>query len=362
MDNFNEVYRKWRKVFHYVALLIAGMTLAIELIVFFVLIKFLPYMIKTSIPSYILFFILVPSVINFTLVIIGRYSLSARRLSEQAKNYISMLILSSQCCVIACIHNVFTLSVCILYFPIFVTIIFSDKKMTKTISLVTVFYAIISFIFSSMDSHSNDPFFIIEVFVAFLLLLSCYITTILLENIEVEKSNLLKASFSKQLHLEELLKCDPLTGLYNMTTFYNTLEDSIKNNEMPLSIAVVDVDDFKAVNDTWGHERGNDVLIYLASLLQLCCNTKGHVFRYGGEEFTIIFPRTTTEQAKNMIQSAHKKLYHHTFDYMPDHHITFSCGIAAYPSNAPDAQDYFEIADKIMYQAKMSGKDTTLIG
>lgn len=146
-----------------------------------------------------------------------------------------------------------------------------------------------------------------------------------------------------------------------MATFYKMLESSIQKEEMPLCIAVVDIDDFKSVNDTWGHEKGNEVLIYLAAQLQYCCNNQGHVFRYGGEEFTIIFPRTTATQAKAMIEAAQYNLYHYAFEFMPIRKVTFSCGIASYSSTTYSAQELFQMADKIMYQAKVSGKNRTLV-
>jgi diguanylate cyclase (GGDEF)-like protein len=362
MENFDELYQKWRKNFNYVALLVASITLILEIIVSFLLFRFLPQTIKFSIPHYLLIYILLPSSVNFLLVLIGRHSLHCKRLSEQAKNYYSILILSIQFFIIACVHNVFTLTITVLCFPIFLTLIYSDKKMTNIITLLSLIFAGISFIFAKIDGHSNDDFFLIEMFVAVILLICCYITTILLFNIEKDKNDKLKASSFKQLQLEELIKCDSLTGLHNMSTFYNMLESSIQNNEMPLTIAVIDIDNFKSVNDTWGHEKGNEVLIYLAAQLQYCCNNQGHVFRYGGEEFTIIFPRTTPTQAKAMIETAQKNLFQYIFDFMPKHRITFSCGVAAYPSCDYSPQDFFQIADKILYEAKLSGKNKTLIG
>lgn len=362
MENFDGLYQKWRKNFNYIALLVASITLILELVISPLLFQYLPQTIKLPISHYILLYILLPSTINFLLVILGRRSLSCKRLSERAKNYYSILILSTQFLVIACVHNVFTLSITILCFPIFLTLIYSDKKMTTIVTLITIVFVSIGIYFALLDSYSNDTFFLIHAFVAYILLFGCYVTTILLLNIESAKNDILKASSFKQLQLEELLKCDSLTGLHNISTFYNMLDTCIKNNEMPLTIAVIDIDNFKLVNDTWGHEKGNEVLIYLAAQLQTSCNMKGHVFRYGGEEFTIIFPRLSPTVAKTMIETAQYNLYHYVFDFMPDQKITFSCGIATYPASKYSPQDFFEMADKVMYQAKLLGKNKVLIG
>lgn len=362
MENFDEIYFKWRKNFNYVALLVASITLMLELIISYILILYLPQTIKLSIPYYLLLYIFVPTFINFSLVILGRYILKCNHLSEQFKNYSSILILSLQFLVIACAHNIFTLTISIHCFPIFLTLIYSDKKMTRVITIISILFISIGFVFARLDGHSNDAFFLIEIFVGYILMLGCYITATLLFHIEKEKNERFKASSFKQLQLEELLKCDPLTGLHNMRTFYNVLDTSISNREMPLCIAVIDIDDFKSVNDTWGHENGNEVLIYLSAQLQYCCNNKGRVFRYGGEEFTIVFPNTTSDEAKTIIEEASKNLYHKDFKFTPQKQITFSCGIASYTWNGSSAQDFFIIADKLMYQAKLSGKNRILIG
>jgi diguanylate cyclase (GGDEF)-like protein len=362
MKNFDEIYFKWRKNFNYVALLVASITLVLELIISYLLIRYLPQTIKLSIPFYLLLYVIVPTFLNFSLVIIGRYILQCNHVSEQFKNYCSILTLSLQFLIIGCVHNIFTLTLSIHCFPIFLTLIYSDKKMTKIVTIISTIFISIRFVIAILDGNSNDTFFLIEVFVGYILMLGCYITATLLFHIEREKNECLKASSFKQLQLEELLKCDPLTGLYNMKTFYNVLDTSISNSEFPLCIAVIDIDNFKLVNDTWGHENGNEVLIYLSAQLKSCCNKHGSVFRYGGEEFTIIFPRTTAEKAKAMIERASERLYHKDFSFNPHKRITFSCGIASYTSNSSSAQDFFVAADKLMYQAKLSGKNAILIG
>lgn len=362
MEYFDEIYVKWRKNFNYVALLVACTTLMLELVISFVLIRHLPQAIKLPLPFYFLLYVFVPSFLNFSLVIIGKKLIHCKNLSDTFKNYSSILVLSIQFLIIACAHNVFTISTCVLCFPVFLTIIYSDKKMTKVVALVSMLFSAIGFIFAKIDGRANDEFFTIEIYVSFILLIGCYITATLLINIEKEKSERLKASSFKQLQLEELLKCDPLTGLHNMRTFYNVLETSIEHKEMPLCIAVIDIDNFKSVNDTWGHEKGNDVLIYLAAQLQYCCNNKGRVFRYGGEEFTIVFTNTTSQEAMAMIKEASENLSNKKFKFMPQHKITFSCGIVSHLFDGSSAQDLFIKADKTMYQAKLAGRNRILVG
>lgn len=171
MENFDELFKKWRKNFNNIALLVASTTLLLELVVSYLLITYYPQTIKLSIETYILLYIVLPSCINFSLVLLGRCTLNKDTLSEQMKNYSSVLILSGQFLVISCVHNVFTLTTTLLCFPIFLTLMYGDKKMTTLITALTICFVSISFVFALFDGHTNDAFFPIQMFVGYILLL-----------------------------------------------------------------------------------------------------------------------------------------------------------------------------------------------
>lgn len=362
MDQFTNLHHKWRKKLNNAASVIACFTLLLEVIVSILIYKFLPEMIKLPLSNYILLYIILPSTSYSLLVLLGLYIMKNDRISDTAKNYFSILILTSQIFIIACVHNVFIFTSILYVIPIILTVIYSNKKMTVVITIVSIGFMFISSMIAVMDSQTSDAFHAIEVFIGVILTIGCSLITNLLTDIEKDKNNIIKAGAFKQLQLEELIKCDPLTGLYNISSFYNTLDMAIKKGKAPLTIAVIDIDNFKSVNDIWGHENANEVLIYIAAQLQYCCSTQGNVFRYGGEEYTIVFPNTSPANAKAMIEAAQKNIYNHDFNHSPKLDITFSCGVAEYPSPDFNAHDFFQLADKIMYQAKFSGKNQVLIG
>lgn len=362
MDQFKNHYSKWRKKLNNAALVIASFTFLLELVVSYLMYNLLPGSIKAPIPEYVLFYIIIPSSSYFLLVLIGRYIMNSRKLSDNVKNYFSILIITCQIFIIACVHNVFIFTSILYIIPIILTVIYSKKMMTNVVTLVSIASMIISSIVATSDISSDNAFHAIETFIGIILMIACSLMTNLVASIEKDKNNIIKASTFKQLQLEELLKCDPLTGLYNIASFYKALEVAINKNELPLSLAVIDIDNFKSVNDAWGHESANEVLIYIAAQLQSCCSTQGYVFRYGGEEFTIVFPNTSASSARAMMEEAQKNIYKHDFGHNPKHSITFSCGIAEYPSPDYDAHSFFHLVDKLMYQAKSAGKNQVLIG
>lgn len=361
MEQFSALYTKWHHNLNKVAIVIASFSFVLEIIVSYLIIRYVPGTIRLPIPYYIALYIITPTAINFILVLLGKYILNSDSMTEDIKNYSSILILSTQLLNIASIHNMFSLTIILFSVPIVLTFIYSNKKITDRITFVSIIYMFISATFAKLDTQTNNSFYFIEVFIALILFIGCNVITKLIIDIEKEKNNILKISSIKQLQLEELVKCDSLTGLQNMATFYNMLEASIQATEFPLTIAVIDIDNFKSVNDTFGHEMGNEVLLCLSAQLQSSCGSKGHIFRYGGEEFTIIFPHTNPHEAKKMIEETQTILSNHRFDFMKDRVITFSCGIAVYPSSKYGAHDFFQLADRVMYQAKLSGKNKVMI-
>lgn len=361
MEQYDNLYQRWRNSLYFASLLVASVTLLLEITVTFLLLAYVPNSIHLSQPYYILIYIYLPSAINFSLVVAGGHIKDSERCSNTFKNYSSIFILTAELFVIACVHNIFSFTITLFAIPIILTLIYSNKMMTNLVTILSFGFMIISSYVALNDSQTSDVFYLIEMFIAFSLILACYIITNLLTDIEIVKNEILKDSAFKQLQFEELIKCDPLTGLHNMATFYSKLEALIKRNVKPLTIAVIDIDNFKIVNDTWGHDKANEVLIYIAAQLQACCTTLGSVFRYGGEEFTIIFPEVTSEEAKSMVEEARRNIYNHQFKSMPGQVITFSGGIATYTTDSYSAHDFFQIADKIMYKAKLSGKNNVMV-
>lgn len=164
--------------------------------------------------------------------------------------------------------------------------------------------------------------------------------------------------------LRRLMLRDSLTGALNHTAITARLEDEIARAEragLPLALAVIDVDQFKAVNDSYGHLIGDRVLRSLTRLLRQRLRKTDMVGRMGGEEFVIIMPDTGAEAACGLLE-----VMRESFAQL-DHQaargwfrLTFSCGIAAHrPGRSPTA--LIEAADRAMYQAKQAGRNRVLV-
>lgn len=162
---------------------------------------------------------------------------------------------------------------------------------------------------------------------------------------------------------QQLAITDGLTGLYNHRYFYEALENEIQRSERyqrSVSLIILDIDDFKAYNDSHGHLAGDNLLIKLAQLMSQVARTPDTLARYGGEEFTIILPETDTEQARSLAQRLLEDVRKHRFaiqDGQTIGRITISLGVATYPHHAHSAKALVDAADKAMLQAKRAGKN-----
>jgi diguanylate cyclase (GGDEF)-like protein len=147
---------------------------------------------------------------------------------------------------------------------------------------------------------------------------------------------------------------DPLTGLGNTRHFLERLErdiDLTESEDVPFSLCVVDVDDFKRVNDRYGHLAGNGVLVEIAS----CLRHGGESFRLGGDEFALLLPGCNQSMALEIAESVLGRIA--STQYPHGGSVTASAGLATYPSADVDRGGLMRAADRALYHAKSMGKD-----
>ena len=164
--------------------------------------------------------------------------------------------------------------------------------------------------------------------------------------------------------LSAAISTDPLTGLANYRHFAQALEQELERTQrsgQPTSLIMLDIDHFKNVNDTWGHETGNKALKQVADIIRQTVRRLDIPCRYGGEEFAVILPDTAlrpsihvAERIRTMIDSS---LLPHDEQAI---HLTVSIGIATFPvTSTMKPEELIEKADKFLYQAKQEGRNRT---
>lgn len=150
-----------------------------------------------------------------------------------------------------------------------------------------------------------------------------------------------------------LAEADPLTGIANRRTFYERLEAIAASDAQPFAILMLDLDDFKHLNDEFGHQRGDEVLVQVAGLLSENVRAGDLLARYGGEEFIVAMPEASTEDA----QAVAERLRAAIAGYTP---TSASIG-AAVRAFGETADDVIRRADSLLLEAKRTGKNSVWI-
>ena len=161
---------------------------------------------------------------------------------------------------------------------------------------------------------------------------------------------------------------DTLTGLVNRKGFEEKLKAVVLDahqNERPLSLAFLDIDHFKLLNDSLGHDAGDVIIKAVGAVIKRMTGDGNAVCRYGGEEYTAIFPDTEREQAFLIIERVRAEIAvqeqlsdgKHTVEAR----VTVSGGIAAFPIDAQDGDELLRKADQALYKAKGSGRNKIVL-
>lgn len=160
--------------------------------------------------------------------------------------------------------------------------------------------------------------------------------------------------------LEHAALRDSMTGLLNRRQFYAITEQTNPSHlpaQQQFSLLLVDTDRFKDINDVFGHLKGDEVLISLSRTLEACCRKDDYVFRWGGEEFVLLLPRTPLETAMQIAETIRATVAHITIPGLP--RFTVSIGVARH-NQGENIDELFKRVDDALYRAKNDGRNKVL--
>ncbi|MCF7887298.1 MAG: diguanylate cyclase [Candidatus Omnitrophica bacterium] len=171
------------------------------------------------------------------------------------------------------------------------------------------------------------------------------------------KNTCLFIEVSKKKHYQNIAVFDGLTMVYNHRYFHEFLSwqiSHVRRSPQSFALFMIDIDDFKKYNDSKGHPAGDKVLRAVAQMFLDATREEDLVFRYGGEEFAIILPRTICLQAEKVGQ----RIVRRARQKLP---VTISMGLAVFPDHTQKKNELVERADKALYRAKEKGKDQIVV-
>lgn len=174
--------------------------------------------------------------------------------------------------------------------------------------------------------------------------------------------SLLFSAFKKNYDNEkELARRDPLTGTLNRRSFFDLAEHEINRShryDLPLTVAYIDLDNFKLVNDQLGHQTGDLLLAEVVSTMRLNIRSSDVLARFGGDEFVILLPDTSGTAALNFLNKLHEKL--NQAMVRRGWPVSFSIGAATFVRAPATVDEIIRHADELMYAAKHGGKNRLL--
>jgi len=229
-------------------------------------------------------------------------------------------------------------------FPIFLVTWFTERRIGMTVSFASAAtWLIADFTSGARYSHPAIPYWNASVRLGTFLILTFILSS-------------LKNSLERD---RELARTDALTGVANGRYFMELADREINRATRyrhPFTVAFIDLDNFKAVNDRYGHSAGDTLLYLVADTIQKNVRVTDIVARLGGDEFVILLPETGPEPAQAITQKS-QRLYSVAIRNN-DWPVTFSMGVATFIRPPSSVDEMLKISDDLMYAAKKNGKNT----
>ncbi|MCK5057029.1 MAG: diguanylate cyclase, partial [Candidatus Aminicenantes bacterium] len=171
----------------------------------------------------------------------------------------------------------------------------------------------------------------------------------------------------KSEYYKQLSNLDGMTSLYNYRFFKEMLKHEVDRHtryNRSLTLLMIDIDDFKKINDSYGHLVGDQVLKQIADLLKKSIRSHDLVARYGGEEFAVILPETMEEEAIKVGERIVTTIREYQFNLIegsPAESLSVTVGLASFPKDAEEVEQLVENSDQALYKGKNGGKNQVFI-
>ncbi|KAF1305074.1 GGDEF domain-containing protein [Candidatus Enterococcus willemsii] len=312
-------------------------------------------LVTTTLPLYFLKYLIIPSTLNFLLLLLGFWMNKYSNMSQQKRMYGISVIITCICFILTTAHNIFIPIYAVYLISIVLTGVYAKPNLTKIIGILSISLFFISEFIIKWDPNTPDfftnPMRRIGIILLFILILIftilCVIGMYFLQKKYIASINL----EIEHQRLEYQLQFDELTGIYNrlgLNVALKAVEEESESNDYIL--AMVDVDHFKQINDRFGHPMGDQCLKDISNILKM--NEDEYLsFRFGGDEFCLLFQDVTMEQAVMVCRKIQQEVQSLAYSEYPDLQLTASFGLSEYRSEV-GITELFIRSDYALYKAK----------
>ncbi len=308
---------------------------------------------------YLWYGVVFPIVVNTATHLIARIVVSRPNVDRKTKNgsIIAAALITSF--IVAIIHKEYSVTGCAYIFPIVLSAMFNDKKLLNTGLIASL--AILLCVGGAFWLDGNVTLTnALNLFILFGFAFVAYLCGIISINFSNQNYTTIESQAQTCEELRDDILRDQMNKLYNHATYFDHLEQTVSTHtpDDPLCLVMLDLDYFKQINDKYGHPSGDAVLLFAADTFRRHCTEPDMPYRYGGEEFALLFHHKTAEDVTAIMQEILDEFRAHRFDFS-DAPVTFSAGVVQY-TDSMSANLFFKTADQTMYDAKEQGKNRIL--
>ena len=313
--------------------------------------------------DYLRNYIVLPAIGLFALTFFADLFVRSHRFSLVSKEYLSLTLFVIFSFYLSLTHDIARVLLASFILPIFASTIFLNVKITRWIfwisSLAVLLVGVKIYLSGKLDSNM-----LMQIFVVCFMFLCSYLLAKVLILYGRDNLRTLMLFDDKQQNMQEQLKLDPFTGLNNRKTFDDYLPrlvEKCQNTQKFLSLAMIDIDHFKSVNDLCGHAMGDRVILYLSQTLKNIQNENIRAFRIGGDEFSMLFEGCSTEETYRICEAVRTQMESCPLRTANDERVTLSCGVVCTDPENADLEMLKNAADSALYAAKNNGRNQVVI-
>lgn len=308
-------------------------------------------------------YIVVPAIGLFVLTFLVDLLVRSPRFSLIVKEILSLSLFTLFSFYLSLTHDIAKVLLGSFILSIFASTIFSSVKITRWIFGASISAVLLLGLQHYIAGKLNSDM-VMQIFVACFMFVCAYLLAKVLIRYGHDNLTALTVLDDRQRYMAEQLKLDLFTGLYNRKTFDDSLPrlmEECRNADKYLSLAMIDVDNFKRVNDLFGHAVGDQVLLHLSQILKNSNAENIHAFRLGGDEFTVLFSDCDAEEACRICDEIRIQMESASMQEINHISVTISCGLVCMNPNRTSLEAFKKAADSALYAAKNNGRNQIAI-
>lgn len=358
-EKYEGINRQWM-AFHVNLLTAFGVVCAsVEILVFFILYGTGALIISPWL--YGIKYILVPGGLMLVTILAARSTVKSRKYSDHFKRKMVSLLFLCMTLVLASVHSGLVSALVVGIFPILLTVMYEDEKLLGEISIVSVLLLLVSgfFIFWDKDKYLTVEYALNTIILAVAVFAAWMACRKMIQFLKRKKEVFIQGELENYQLKDEVLQ-DSLTRVGSRQALSGYLKEIARSGESRHCLAMLDIDAFKKINDTCGHIAGDEVLHRMGEVFRRMPECV-RVFRYGGDEFCLIFQDRTLEQARGLLEQVQEEITEQIRIPGWEGRVSTSAGLTQYrKEESPEM--FLQRADQALYEAKrISGNQIRLV-